>query len=418
MVEDTMKRILYRIMKASAKGVIFFVLVSLCVVALEGCSKPTDEEEISYESLLVSYVEHNIDTRELFDQDLFSSDTMLIFGEQGLVRKLQVDSVSPVRVDVHFQGSTIPVNTSYGKTFFASVRLKSVYWGGFTQTDSGTGFSTESRWAKLLERGALFYKLDSDAAPVKGWELVAVDIGGTLSGIGPNITIWRNPGTLDGVRLSDHSQSADLLSLGLASYTYLNKLNVVLGGDSIDIVTDGAFTIMASTDKGFRELFRIKEANGKYHFGFRAPQPQLGGRYYHLMVFQEGSEILFDSTLFRVDTTRLVDTLIPNDTLTLEHYKYFTDSLITYDSISFWVPFDTVCVDTTKIPPDTTACLDSNLVIERENFDTTKFIDSILVEEVVINSLDTTITLDSVDLPPQASGINPGKLGTFPFGVR
>jgi hypothetical protein len=404
-----------KILKTPSVRIFALVATLLAGVAFESCRKP-DEEFLTYEAILINFMENNIDARELFDDRIYPADSLLILEEDGIHRSLLVESRAHQGYSADFRSDQLPpVNTFFGLTYWAEVSTSSTYQGGFNQTPALDGGPLDTSWNYTLARGALFYKLDGDAAALKGWEFVGLDVGKALSTVEPDIMIWRNPGTLDAKRLSNHGQPSELLTIELGKfsrYTYRSEIPVVSSGDSIDITSETVQTVSAHTSTGFRELERTKLPGGPYHYGFRTPQATPGGRFYHFISFQEGPSVTIDSNQFQVEIIEVVDSL--PDSVLYERIRWLFFER--QDSIFDLIADSFICVDSLPTPPYT--CIDSLNIRDSIFSHIDTFQDSSLKIDTVINYTDTQFIHDTVSLPPVIDNFVTGQAWVYPYGVR
>ncbi len=353
------------------------------------------------------FMAQNEDIGELFDFDVYATDTFTLDSGAATFRVARI--TEKAMGDVGISVSKSSLTNSFGTAPLAIATRTDSYQGTFGQRSSLTGSEIETPYDTRLRRRALFMKLGTDDDRFFGWEFIGFDLGKPLSSISELVTITQIPRQIGfPTVLSEQAQEADL-SGEYRFFTFFFHIKSVKAGDSIDIQTKrGPMTIFARTNTGHRQLSGRhipSEPPGVFHYGYRIPPADPQNRFYHLITFQRGPEVVIDSTVYNRFITALIEKpLIPPDT-------QLTNIPVMDTTIDSLFLFIDTCVDT--FLNDTTA-LDSCGIREFDVLDTVVNI-SFVVDTTIITTTTDTI-FDSVLAPDTSTRLE--DLWVFPYSVR
>lgn len=338
------------------------------------CRNP-DGPVVTHSDAILGFMNNDLDAKELFTANIFPADTLLIDsgGDSSKSIVLANSNRSILTVDIMQE----KINTVFGNVFAAKVSFSDKSTGDYVEKPTQSGPIHQIKWKNLLERKALFFRLDGDAAEYLGWDLVGYDMGRPLHNFQPEIKITRNPASIRSEILTTKTKESDLTAT-YPDFTYLTHIDILKPNDSVEIETRGLFSISANTITGFRTLTATEISATQFRYGYRVPQSDPQQRFFFLITFQESPFL-------------------------------FIDSLKTVDSI-------VSIVISPRIPPDT--ILDS-ICLE---LDTLKKDSCVLwsAPDTSIDSLIYDTILDTFIIPrvPQDTVFEPGESWTFPYSVR
>ncbi len=377
-------------------------------VLVHGCTQPNNSQSDD-RSELGRFMELSQDIDELFEQEIYASDTFVLDSGDLAFRVARIDSreVSSYRI---FPRNGV-ITTSFGQAPVATVGRDDDFFGSFTQRNGPTGRQIDTIYDARLSREVLFLKLGSDADPFLGWELIGIDLGKPLGSISEFVTIRKIPARLGfPTVLSNQSQETGL-PIDFRNFTFIFDIKSVDAGDSIDIQTKrGPMTIFANTNVGFRQLSGKRTSSGStnnFAYGFRTPPADPQNKFYHLITFQIGPEEAIDSTDYNVFVAFIKKTpIIPPDTtivFVLVPDTLFDTTFILYDTCADSLILDTFYLD---------------VCIEKELFsvDTLLTGSTVVPDTTIVDTLFETI-YDSVLLPPDTLLVLE-DLWVFPYSVR
>lgn len=333
------------------------IIASLSAILLAYACQSPNTEIFTDESEIVSLMENNLDAREIFDAQVFPSDSVLVDSSSVASRRLSFTEKrrSPLTASVR----TRPVEIeNFGPTFVAQASVSDKFFGDYLQRLNGQP-DLSKLWDGILDRKALLFKLKDDNAPYLGWELVGYNTGKPLSLIGADVTIRVFPAT-GGVPRIISNKPIENLPPDLRDFTLFIHVDPLRSGERVEIETlRQKFSIFARTAQGFRQLEPTGPVGGKYKYSFIVPA-QDPNRFFHLMTFQSGPEIIIDSLWnFFLDTVK-IDTLDPPETtfiidsiaidsIAIDSIEtlFFVDTIV--DSFNFTTEPDSTFLDTNHI---------------------------------------------------------------------
>lgn len=360
----------------SAKSLLRLALVSAFVALLFSYScRNTEAPVFTNSDAILGFINNDLDAKELFTANLFPGGALLIDSGGDSSKSIVIANSIHSVLTVNFMPEEI--NTVFGDVFAATVSVKDVSTGDYVEKPNQSGSVHQIKWKSVLERRALFFRLDGDAAEYLGWDLVGYDMGRPLHNFQPGIKITRNPASPRSENLTAKTKEFDL-NFTYPDFTYLTHIDILKPNDSVEIETRGLFSISANTTTGFRTLTTTQISSTQFRYGFIVPLSDPQQRFFFLITFQEAPFLSIDS----------LKTVI---------------SLVSIDI-------------SPRIPPDTT--IDSICLV----LDTTQ--DTVCAQwsipDTSIDSLifDTTLDTNIVPRTPPDTVFEAGESWTFPYSVR
>ncbi|MCH7878822.1 MAG: hypothetical protein IH914_05865 [candidate division Zixibacteria bacterium] len=384
----------------SSKTLLGLTLFSLSAVLLAyACEKPNNEV-LTDEAEIVSLMENNLDAREIFDAQIFPSDSILVDSSSSELRRLFFTEKRrfPLSASVFVRPFEIE---NFGLIFVARAIVKDEFLGDYLQKLNGQP-DLFKLWDGIIDRQALLFKSRDDNALYLGWELVGYNTGKPLALIGSDVKIRVIPAS-GGVPRIISNKTREVLPQNLEDFTLFTHIDALRSGDRVEIETlRQKFSVFARTAQGFRQLEPVNIAGGRYKYSFVIPEPD-ANRFFHLMTFQSGPEIIIDSLWeFFLETLSIVPIIPPDTTIdtTLE---------IDYEVLETFFRYETL-FDCSVSP-----CL----VTRVDTITETRFVDDTIVFEI-----DTIVDSQIVTTEPDSTFLDTshifdfGEIWTFPYSVR
>ena len=384
----------------SPQALLGLVIASLGVFLLAyACEKPNNEI-FTDEGEIVSLMENNLDAREIFEAQIFPSDSVLVDSSAVALRRLLFTDKRRFPLSASVQIHPVEIE-NFGLTFVARASVIDRFFGDYVQQLNGQP-ELFKLWDRIIDREGLLLKLQSDNAAYLGWELVGYNTGRPLALIGVDVKIRVFPANGGTPRIIS-DKPRENLPPDLLDFTLFIHVDALRSGERVEIETiREKFSVFARTAQGFRQLEPEAISGGRFKYTFIVPPPD-PGRFFHLMTFQSGPEITIDSLWNVFLETLSIDTLDPpvttiETTIVIDSTKgpvYLVDTTFVDSSVDPWI----VVVD---------SFLDrETLIVETLDFRI----------DIIIDSFDVTTAPDSTFLDTSHI-FDFGDIWTFPYSVR
>lgn len=230
------------------------IAAAFTLLLSSGC----DEEE-SFASYYVDqlslYIEEDIDGREIFSNDVYSTNPFII-DESGVRYFYKIDST---KRNNYIQAIVFPDSAldfaPYTDIKYAVVPVLDAYWGSLHKIEIGGDTAFCSAMTSLITRKGLFLKLYSDTYQYHGWRFW----GYWSESDAPNETRTLTGPTLSGTKtlhIGGGNLSATSLPTQVRAYFYYDTLPVFRAGQTMQFYSNDPDIISVRISQDSIKAFR------------------------------------------------------------------------------------------------------------------------------------------------------------------